>query len=798
MRGQVVESDGRPAQRAHVRMSALSEDRSEADPVGFTDDAGFFAIDVPSVGVYTMVAVDRKLQAAAIIPWLRIGEARPQHVLLRLRESREISGVVLDEDALPVLGATVSVDLLEPVGEALRLIGCESKPRAERLSTVTESDGSFRLAPLFPGQCGVSAHKDGYLSAPPSPIEAGTLGVRLSLRRGARLVGHVEGGPPNGPVDIRVDSGKVRTRVVTQGGAADFELVVPLRSRSLVVAEAPGYDRASGWVGPDFARQAPALILTMHLGREIAGRVLRTDSRESVPGATVRLYRVEFGSPAYRVSPEAISVAADSMGAWTATVASGFWAVIGVADGFVDPQFDSPVGRLIDARRPVGSVTVELRPTGSIRGDVVYANGTECAGATVSVGEMVNQTPGEPFSVPPIPSVSTDSAGAFRITGLPAGVAYRLECHGPEGFEGSSELIVVEVQSSVTIRLKLDGSASDLGVVRGRVVDDSGAPASGALVAVGRWLLTADGDGAFERSVPVGEIQVEAVAPGYLPARSSPFDVVRSRTVDIGALALRPGLTLSGRVVDERGEALADVLVAGWFPIVIGQYPRVLSVLTAPDGLWRLTAPSPLPTGSWVQASRPGIAGARISLETVPDLAAMTIRAVRAASVVGDVTFPGLAPRFLDLRIRRAASAEWRSVKTSWIMEGERFEATEISAGDWQFCVVAAGHAPVLFAARQVGPGETVDLGPIHFSVGVSVAGKLLDADSNGVEGGTIEIEGLPLRVRTDPDGGFVLDSVPPGEWALRATHDHDSGVARKTIWVGSDPPSPVVIQWRR
>jgi hypothetical protein len=118
------------------------------------------------------------------------------------------------------------------------------------------------------------------------------------------------------------------------------------------------------------------------------------------------------------------------------------------------------------------------------------------------------------------------------------------------------------------LRIVLNRREKSGAVLLGRVLDQYGGPLPGAYVTAGRSVVTSDVEGTFvlDLANPTycsgfrrGELTILAVKEGHFPDQR----VVRENALpELLTLQLATGgLTLAGRVVDERGRALPDVEV---------------------------------------------------------------------------------------------------------------------------------------------------------------------------------------------------------------------------------------------
>jgi hypothetical protein len=204
-------------------------------------------------------------------------------------------------------------------------------------------------------------------------------------------------------------------------------------------------------------------------------------------------------------------------------------------------------------------------PMGALRGQVFRSDG-----ATPAAGIPVYTDRGG--------FATTDSGGAWRIEGLPAGPA-RVRAVDQAALAEGSVATTVVAGAEITANLLLQGGT---GRVRGALFDADGrTPIEGALVGGGQSLVRTGADGGFELAdVPVGPRTIRAVDEAS--GRAAQADVVVAvpgEVVDV-RLLLEARADLVGTVRDAEGSPVADLEV-----FVLG--PRNLSTVTDAAGAYR-------------------------------------------------------------------------------------------------------------------------------------------------------------------------------------------------------------------
>ena len=215
---------------------------------------------------------------------------------------------------------------------------------------------------------------------------------------------------------------------------------------------------------------------------------------------------------------------------------------------------------LAPAPSSANATTSEALPlTYDLSGHVMDDRGRDQAGARV----VLYGKDGEPLE-----ATTTGPDGRFALS-VPQQAEQELELRVEgDGFHRSERLGFGERGRGA--RLPLIPGSRDVGTlvldaagaVSGTVVDADGAPVGGATVTTwGGRTTTTTPDGSFriDRLLP-GDDCVEVRADGA-PIAEVEFMVVASSEVEGVEVRLRPSRWLSGRVVDRRGQPVADALV---------------------------------------------------------------------------------------------------------------------------------------------------------------------------------------------------------------------------------------------
>src|SRR6266545_6639079 len=313
----------------------------------------------------------------------------------------------------------------------------------------------------------------------------------------------------------------------------------------------------------------PSATLALRLdgaGRTIVGRVMSGGA--PAPGARVFL-RSEAGGPPHQTT------ARESGGFAFGGLGEGRYG-IRAANGALASATVTGV-EASDAAGPK-AIVLELGPGQPVTGRVIDDAGVGVPSIDVGVAASAEAQAGEP-----IPMVArSDGTGGFSTGALRPG-AYRLSAARPGYLLRRAPVVTVAAppaQAPPAVTLELVRGAR----VTGRVRDGRGASAAGARVrcvssgmehltvisgplplaaeaaampsGAGRALgstrvAAADRDGRFtiDDLIP-GRYRIEIAHPGAEPFRGDELTLVPGDRRDLGVLALRAGLTVTGRVVD--------------------------------------------------------------------------------------------------------------------------------------------------------------------------------------------------------------------------------------------------------
>jgi len=454
--------------------------------------------------------------------------------VVALHRGAGLAGQVVSETGDPVVAATVS---LYARGD-----------HAPLAQARTEADGTWSLSAAPAGEHYVRVQHEGFIEARSEVFaldgktERGDVLVELS--RGAVVAGRVvdAGGAvvAHARVRVRHDGAGIRRQVVTD---ADGEFDVAGLPHGRVALMATTVKAASDMQIVEIPAGARA-----HTGVQI-----ELDNTESIEGAVV-------GAGGEEIDHAQVTAVLQAPAAPLAYDAELRGEIVALTDTGGRFRFDGLVPGTYElrARRPGGpeprsatlaasgttNAVVSLADGGRVKGRVVYKGGDPVELFQVSVG-------------PKQPQTFASADGTFEILECPPG-GQSVVIKGPTFPTATRELTVSAGQVADAGAIEVAGGRR----VAGRVVDETGAPVSGALVSVGAYVVS-DGSSIWQgRSEGAGRRNTTSAEDGSFEFVGLGADEqvliaehpVRGRAVDV---QVPPGLQdLSVDLMVERTGAI--------------------------------------------------------------------------------------------------------------------------------------------------------------------------------------------------------------------------------------------------
>jgi protocatechuate 3,4-dioxygenase beta subunit len=469
--------------------------------------------------------------------------------------------------------------------------------------------------------------------------------------------------------------------------------------------------------------------------------------------------------------------------------------VVAAAPGFLRARSSLPE----EGAQSGQEVIVVLDPAVALRGVVVDARGYAVGDAEV---RAVQRTELGPAWDDPGVFGRSGADGRFRLDGLEADSAHVVHVRR-EGYAPAVESVAPATASSGRARPgrfpELRTVLHEDRVLRGRVLDEAGAPVAGARVLVvheelvrsrpqgspgiAETATASDGSFKFEQMV-AGRVALALSAAGHAPLRKEGVELPQEGgVIDLGELVLEPEAVVEGRVVDPEGAPVEGArVVARAAPVPMTLRPSSIDLIgdekpvaTGADGRFRIGG---LPGERMVrlEVQKEGFAAASIRGVRAPTEEPVAVVLRPAARVRGTVV-DGRGRPIPDAEISRSwrtmsfgsPGGLFRPVRTD---ERGEFEIDDLSPGPIAFEAEASGYRMSSPVTVELAPGELLDGVEIVLHEGTSVTGRVVGPDGLPVAEAQVSAriesgEGLSTGgrgfARTAADGRFELDTLAPG-----------------------------------
>jgi len=546
LEGQVLGPDGTGVGGATVWLGSVPPRSTKSD------DDGSFHFEKLVSRTYSLSARSNaggKNLISGTVPYKLTSSSDP--AIVWLSEGASVTVTVVDESKAPIAGAEVRT---ADMGDA---------------HATTDAGGLATLRPVEPGYVAVQATATGY--APNTGFATvGTAGitgtVTLTLHKGYALSGRVidEDGKPIAKARVYASGGAwAGDRTPDDAGQEDargrVEIVSDDKGQFAIPALSAGAHTlfaVDGEHAPGHTqvmlddRPMSGVDIVMKLGGTIAGTVVDAD-RKPAPFVPVRISGT--GTRMW------------SMGRRQAiTDKAGKFELHGLVRAKLQARAESdraasqlvPIDLTITpAKRDLQLV---LDVTGTIAGTVVDDAGAPVPEVTVNAfPDIMGGASTEGLALSDMSSATTDGAGAFKITGLPAG-AYKLWANrGGGGREWGQHGTAAKTGDS-NVKLVLAAPGTLIGKVE---IEGVGVPKI-AFVQVGYKAAVPITGGAFTvKDLTPGKYQVTFRGPEFAQQAKSNVEIVPGKTTDLGTVKLFHGRRLTGKVVDSSGTPVASAKV---------------------------------------------------------------------------------------------------------------------------------------------------------------------------------------------------------------------------------------------
>lgn len=685
----------------------------------WTDAEGRFRCDqLPRESGYSVVVTHPDFAYAEIS-----GISIPAHTkvtdagAILLRGSTQLRGRVMDARGHPIAGVLVQAG--SPHDHPMPLSFSYRGAALRGPSATTGVDGRFTLHQMSPGYHRVWARKAGHATMAvrharvPASAE---LVLRMARARPLRGVVQTPAGEPIAGIAVRVKL-QQSIRAGRQGwvAATDWRTLETDAAGRFRVDDLP--------VGIGFD---PALVIDSPHYEQL-WRELRGIPSEALT-LTLRPVSAPDGQPlTIRFRPT------------DGTARHGFEGVAEISGDIeevplgISVPIDSATGTAVFPAVPPGTHEVSVTLRGYMRTNATVTMGHSAREHTLDLtrgavarGRVIDAVTGDPIPGAHVRNGSinfaeSDDAGRFELWGLRGGRAQfgAVSAEAPGYLRKGVSLPFKRDADSVDIEVVLQPTSALL-TLKGRVVDPDGVGVAGAEVGVS---LT--GGKVYHRRArtdDAGHFKFPAVNPEHLPdvmqlrvhhtqfARSI-RDLTRAQARTAIVVALTRGRTLKGRVLDQRGEPVADASVGVIATSTLG--PLDGAQLTQ-DNIER-----------WAYGLLPYLSGTAQTDAT----GRFTLTQMPTDAVQVFAFHP----------------------MTTWLVEGGR---TGAEVG--------------------VGAGDVAEL-EVRLRRGYRLAGTIRAPDGTPVPGMRVNAEGVHIAALTDALGRFDLSPVFRDETVVRARSKHYS-----------------------
>ncbi len=605
-----------------------------------------------------------------------------------------------------------------------------------------------------------------------------------------------------------------------------FKLEVPGPAPFTVRASAPGWGAAL--LEEVAAGEAGMIQLTE--GWAVRGQVLHKLTGEPVAGAEVKATALRthgLADKEHREHFEWTTTAGEDGGFTVDGLGADYYSVTASADGYAperldwvavgiegvspDPQYlylvsgISLTGKVVDSEgRPIEEARIGIQPEGRLPSRFT---------SWMRRGGFVD---------------TSDEEGRFEIHGVPPESTYAVHVRHDEyamawmtGVESDRSgrippvRIVMDEGTALTAKL-LYGQEAFEGKLKANLrYAVAGSDFSPSVHFSSKEIELEEGKLTLKR-LPEGTARLEIEPEGFSGIERRSLTIPADQPVDLGEITLDPGLRITGKVLNAKGEPVAEAGVeatsfgrgTGYFrgtarskedgTFVIGGLEEATYQLTAKaKGYAQSSMADIVPEGDplEIHLQKAGkITGRVLAGDPPKPLTGFTVEPTntsRRDSPFG--MFPG--SRGMKRGPFRDASGE--------------FTVSGLSEGSYTVSIRADGLVTERREKIEVAPGETADLGDITLFPGESLRGTVVESGTGKPVGGaaiSIESPGIfnmaeslmgnfQRGLLTAPDGSFTLDGLVPGEIEIQVQHDSYSTARKQVAIAAGVPPAEITVE---
>lgn len=804
VRGQVRLPGGQPAADIEVRLLPRIDDyqagrlalegrlRGEPAAKAVTASDGSFALDAPAAGMW-------RLHVAAE------GYRPMEHSLLPLLESTWLPPLVLTAEVplrVRVLGANgepavgAHVAGSPPAGGRNRL-GVRDDWRAASRRAFADSEGIARLGRAPREVLHIYAHAPGHREGKRPGVDTSLVTVRLEEAALFEIEVVGRGGQPMPGALARL--GERRWPLGPSDESGRLRAPVGPQSTRLLEVLGPEGERVEQRLDASALRPDRPKRVTLPPTKALRGRIL--DAQTGLPLT---------GAFAWVSSRAADFTLTDASGSYSlsAPVGSDIW-IWGAAPGYL--------GEGVRPASDTGeATTVSLQRAERAQGVVVDGRGRPIAGAEIEARIDPTRRTGRTLWGARRQlerDVSTDD-GRFSIGSLDPRVAYYLRVAKP-GF-ATTELPLPDARGDAAGELRIVLEAGR--VVTATVVGPSREPIAGARIELSeglrsgtiqqvmrsRWFradsgieASTDSTGRFVMAdLAAGTYTLAVSAPGYATARGLDVEILEATDrTDLGELVLEPGAPIQGRVLDPDGSPLegARIVASGERSALFAAADDDESAAhSGADGFFAFTDRQ---AGERVdlQVRMPGFATGRLVGVEAPTPSPVEIELERPSRVSGRVVDEAgrpVANAQVGLRVLVRSGTRRHSGPGGSATSDEEgaFVIEGVDPGEATLTTAADGYVAHRLTSLAVEPGKDLNHVRIVLEPGATLSGSVTGPSGQPVASADLRVmlteDALATSARhygrTDGEGRYRLEGLPPGRRSLSAYHEDYEPVTRE------------------
>jgi hypothetical protein len=687
------------------------------------------------------------------------------HVPLRAGQTTKGIDVTLESGGVLIEGIVRDIAGGEIEGALVMASG--GMFRSSRATSYGQSgaEGRFELW-TAPGNIRVGAQVEGYAQGWVDAIAPGEF-VELYLTPESVLVGKVvlasSGEPVEGAVVSASGWGPMGSARSDANGLFRIDQLGPGIYKPRAESEEL-FGQAAEQVHLGLGQTSDEVVIRVHPAVHIEGTVVVAGSEQPCTSGEVRLEAPESHYEQAQLDDEGhVEFRGVPPGEYSVTVSCSNYVA---AD-----EYD----KLAVEQTSITGIVWEVREGLSIRGVVVDESGQPLAKVPVRAAPVV--APDAARSQATNVGRQSEVDGSFELGGLLPG-RYEVTSTGWRSRPGPLEPTLVELESGADVNdVRIVMPA--VGSVRGRVLDESGKPVSGATITASSMDMQGYGE---SRSNDVGEFTIEHLRPGQARIAASSGEywwtsamrkpgttdddlqgevvtVVANETVELTLTVESRDGRITGVVKDEHGGPVSDAFIdaermsekAGANAASARRGVRwgggTKPVLTDADGRFEIDE---LPDGRYiVGANRKG--GGQAVLEDVALGSHVELIITSTGEFSGTVTLAGGgAPERFTISLEDKAAGI--HLGDSYYRTDGVWRIREVPAGSYEISASASEGTTKIEPAITLGEGEVRSNLELVLEPRVTVRGRLIDLETREPVAG--------LEVMVSGSGGFMMRST--------------------------------------